>query len=104
MKCHVFVVPCVSRRADLYEDPDSFQPERFENKESEAAFHNFLPFLIGPRMCLGYKFALVELRVMLVTFLRHFRFDVIPGSSYKRKMTITMKPNPPLRLLVSSVH
>jgi len=91
------------RRPEIYEDPNTFRPERFEEQETEAAFHRFLPFLIGPRMCLGYKFALVELRVMLAILLRHLRFDVIPGIQYKRKMTLTMKPDPPLRLRISAI-
>ena len=92
------------RRPEIFEDPDKFMPERFQDRETDASLYKFLPFLIGPRMCLGYKFALVEMKVMLVQFLRHLRFDIVPGTSYKRKSTVTMRPEPSLQLRVSLVN
>ena len=99
-----YVLPSdVHRQPEIFKDPDTFQPDRFEEQETEATFHAYLPFFIGPRMCLGYKFALVELRVLLVILLRHFRFDVIPGLKFKRRLALTMKPNPPLKLHIAAI-
>lgn len=40
--------------AEIYPDPDKFDPERFSDEE-KAARHSyaFLAFGAGPRMCLG---------------------------------------------------
>ena len=34
-----------------------------------------LTFLGGPRNCIGYKFALVEIKAMLFVLLRNFTFE-----------------------------
>lgn len=34
-------------------------------------------FSEGPRMCLGYRLALLELKVILLTLVRDFRFDAV---------------------------
>jgi cytochrome P450 len=92
------------RRSDIFKDPNSFRPDRFEDQVTETTFQNsFIPFLIGPRMCLGYKFALVELRVLLAVLLRHFRFDVIPGVQTRQKMALTLRPDPPLKLHIAAI-
>ena len=51
-------------------DPERFDPERF-TKAAKAARHPmaFIPFSGGPRMCLGLRFALVEIKVRLTSFL-----------------------------------
>ena len=42
--------------------------------------YQFLPFLVGPRMCLGYKFALLEMKAILACLLRELTFDRVPGT------------------------
>lgn len=91
------------RRDDLFESASEFIPERFQDPEVDAGFYKFLPFLIGPRMCLGYKFALVEMRVILALLLQNFVFKTVPGIHFLRQSRITMRPNPPLKLLVKKV-
>ncbi len=60
------------RRADLYPDPDAFAPERFVGKRPKT--NEWIPFGGGSRYCLGGQFALMEVRVILRTILRHARF------------------------------
>lgn len=56
------------RDPKLWPDPDAFCPERFLDKAQNASRDQtaFLPFGLGPRMCIGMRFALEELRIMLV--------------------------------------
>lgn len=93
-----------SRRPEFFEDPETFKPDRFFDLETEKTFYRFIPFLIGPRMCLGYKFALMEMKASLAVLLRGLRFDTIPGKTFKRKMRTTMKLDPVLELRVSTVE
>ena len=97
------------RREELYSDADSFKPERFlhpDNDSKDADIYHFVPFLYGPRQCLGYRFAGVEMRALLAVLLREFHFDVDPDGPavYKRCLRLTMKPDPPLQLKVSLVN
>jgi cytochrome P450 len=64
------VSPCihlVHRRADVYSEPDSFQPTRFLSNPPNSA--EWIPFGGGTRRCIGAGFATLELRVVLSTIL-----------------------------------
>jgi cytochrome P450 len=39
----------------------------------------FMPFGVGPRICIGAAFAMLELTIMLATFVRAARFEIDPG-------------------------
>jgi cytochrome P450 len=70
---------------DLYGpvDPNEFYPLRFapENKRNPLAF---LAFGIGPRNCIGMKFALIELKIGLIKLL--LNYEIKPGKWFPEKM------------------
>ncbi|KAK5681002.1 hypothetical protein LTS10_006762 [Elasticomyces elasticus] len=68
-----FSVYLMHRRKDLWgEDALEFKPERWEQK---IPAWQFLPFLGGPRVCIGQQFALVEASYLIVRLLQ--RYDKI---------------------------
>ncbi|CAF1443287.1 unnamed protein product, partial [Didymodactylos carnosus] len=48
-------------------DPNIFYPERFKTKRHPAAW---LPFGIGPRNCIGLRFAMMEIKLTLIKILK----------------------------------
>ncbi|RZC34351.1 p450 domain containing protein [Asbolus verrucosus] len=50
-------------------DPDRFLPEEFQKIPRGA----YMPFGLPPRNCIGSKFAMVSMKVVLSTILRNFR-------------------------------
>ena len=64
-------ITLVQRRADLWEDPLEFRPERFLN--TTVSTYAWIPFGGGRRRCLGAAFSLIEARVVLRTILRAAR-------------------------------
>lgn len=65
-----FSVYAMHRRKDLWgEDALEFRPSRFEER---VPAWQWLPFLGGPRVCLGQQFALTEAGFLLVRLLREF--------------------------------
>ncbi|XP_058056469.1 probable cytochrome P450 9f2 [Anopheles bellator] len=59
-----------------YPDPDRFDPERF-SEENRHQIHPgaYLPFGIGPRNCIGSRFALMEVKAIVYQLLLSFRFE-----------------------------
>ncbi|XP_063988701.1 probable cytochrome P450 6a13 [Diachasmimorpha longicaudata] len=60
-----------------YPSPDTFDPERF-SEENKATRHpyTFLPFGEGPRNCIGMKFALLQTKIGVISFLRHHKIGI----------------------------
>nr|CAD7202246.1 unnamed protein product [Timema douglasi] len=68
---------CLHRDEDYFPDPERFDPERFseENKKNIKPF-TYLPFGLGPRSCIGNRFALMETKVALIHLLARFNLKV----------------------------
>ncbi|CAG9785965.1 unnamed protein product [Diatraea saccharalis] len=62
-----------------YPNPEVFNPDRFseENKRNIQPF-TFMPFGMGPRACIGSRFALLELKVLLFTLVSNFKILKCP--------------------------
>lgn len=65
----------IQRDPKYYPNPLKFDPERFseENKKSIQA-NTYLPFGIGPRMCIGNRFAMLEMKALLFYLLKDVTF------------------------------
>lgn len=64
----------IMRDPRYFSNPSKFQPERFlqENTLDRHPF-SFIPFSAGQRNCIGQKFAILEIKVLLVSILRNFK-------------------------------
>lgn len=60
---------------DYYPDPEKFNPERFsdENKKRRVPF-TYIPFGEGPRLCIGLRFGLMQVKMGLVVLLKKYKF------------------------------
>ena len=86
------LAPCIyltHRRKDLYPKPDQFRPERF--LEQQFAPYEYFPFGGGNRRCIGAAFAMMEMKLVLVTLLTQFQFvntDKRPVQPTRRGVTM----------------
>ena len=64
---------------EYYPEPEKFDPDRWspENK-SKLNPYAFLPFGMGPRNCIGMRFAMEELKIALCTLVYKFRYFPVP--------------------------
>ncbi|CAF2404456.1 unnamed protein product [Rotaria sp. Silwood2] len=73
------------------EDPNLFIPERHAVKRHPIAW---MPFGVGPRNCIGMRFALMELKMCLIQLLRQYR--ILPGDNieegFKRQEKLVIQP------------
>jgi cytochrome P450 len=75
----------VHQREDLWPDPLVYKPERFTDPGfNENEGFKFLPFIQGPRNCLGQYLALLEARVVLCTLIRKYRWTKASAENGKK--------------------
>ena len=76
----------------------------FLAKEQESLMsYTLMPFSCGPQMCIGYKLATAEMRLVLAHLLQKFSFSPVPGfPEVKRQIALTTKPYPSLQLRISA--
>jgi cytochrome P450 len=91
----VFFAPLMlHRRADLFPDPDRFDPERWSSFEPQS--FAYVPFGGGARRCIGEQFALSEIAIVLTALVSGFRFALAPGASTRTAPLVTLRPAGPV--------
>lgn len=77
----VVVAPwLIQRHRQLWKAPDDFDPDRFNDDASRDSVRQaYLPFGMGPRVCLGAAFALQEATLILAALIRDYQLTVVPG-------------------------
>ena len=72
-------IPIYSIQHDpqYFPNPEKFDPERFcdKNKENIKPY-TYMPFGVGPRVCIGNRFALLETKSVLFYLLD--KFEIVP--------------------------
>ncbi|CAF1547533.1 unnamed protein product [Didymodactylos carnosus] len=66
------------------EDPNEFCPERHSVKRHPMAY---MPFGGGPRNCVGIRFALVEMKILLIRLLKHY--TIVKDDQLEKNFNIT---------------
>jgi cytochrome P450 len=92
----------VHRHRLLWRDPEIFDPTRFlPGRSKTIERYTYLPFGVGPRMCIGAALAIQEATVVLATLMRRFVLELVPGQSVWPVIDFTMKPRDGLRMTVT---
>ncbi|XP_051157199.1 cytochrome P450 9e2-like [Leptopilina boulardi] len=56
-----------------FPNPEKFDPERFnDDNKKNINPHSYIPFGVGPRKCIGNRFALMEIKILIVYLLQNF--------------------------------
>ncbi|KAL0110953.1 hypothetical protein PUN28_012777 [Cardiocondyla obscurior] len=62
--------------SNIYPKPDVFDPERFDVEAVQKRHPmSYLPFGDGPRICIGLRFAIYQVRVGLLKIIRNFKVE-----------------------------
>ncbi|XP_071558603.1 cytochrome P450 4g15-like [Temnothorax nylanderi] len=90
----VLVVQFMTHRLEKYYpnptvfDPDNFLPERMQQRH----YYAYIPFSAGPRSCVGRKYAMLKLKVLLSTILRNYRIiSDTPDKDFQLRADIILK-------------
>ncbi|XP_021183775.3 cytochrome P450 6B5 [Helicoverpa armigera] len=65
---------------EFFPDPEEYRPERFlpENKHNIRPY-TYMPFGDGPRICIGMRFAKMQMTAGIITVLKKYRLELAPG-------------------------
>jgi len=90
----VFVSPIVTHHdARFFENPEGFEPERFVGERAKAMTKlSYIPFIAGPRQCIGNNFALMEGQLILATVMSRYGLHLVPGQKIVPQPTVTLRP------------
>ena len=77
------------RHERLWDDPDSFDPARWETENGKSCARSaYIPFSAGSRVCPGAGFAMVEGPLMLSLILRDHRLEAVAPPVPVARLTV----------------
>ncbi|KAI8916249.1 cytochrome P450 [Gorgonomyces haynaldii] len=84
-----FTVLVYALHADpaLWEEPEKFNPDRFEKPIVPGSF---MPFGDGQMNCIGQKMAMIEMKVVLIRLLLAFKLELVPKQQLVYRSTVTL--------------
>lgn len=83
-------------------EPEAFRPERFMAATGSAPDPilrgAYIPFGLGPRVCLGQHFAQLEMNVIAAMLLQRFRLETLTDTPPTPRLAVTLRPEGGVRL------
>jgi cytochrome P450 len=87
----IMIAPWTTHRHHaLWPHPDRFDPDRFMRDEIIPG--SYMPFGLGPRICVGAAFATIESGLMLARLVRRYDFEAIAPEEVKPVARLTTRP------------
>jgi len=80
------------------EDAGEFRPERWasppeRSSDIPSVFSHIATFLGGPRACIGYRFAVVEMKALLFMLVRDISFELaVPADEIDGRESTVIRP------------
>ncbi len=98
----VVIAPYVlHRHRALWADPDAFDPNRFLDGARERIDRfAYLPFGVGPRVCIGAALAMQEASIVVASVMRNFTLQLAPGHAVWPIHRVTVRPDGGLPMIV----
>lgn len=92
----------IHRRKDIYDKPDEFNPDNFlPERTQNRNYYGFIPFSAGPRSCVGRKYAILKLKILLSTILRSFKItSSCTEADFKLQADIILKRTDGFRISI----
>lgn len=84
------------RNAEIWPNPEGFDPGRFMPGAPERDRYAFVPFGGGRRICVGAGFATLEATLLLAELSRRYRLDLMPGAHPEPTAYVTLRPAAPI--------
>ncbi len=88
----VMIAPwTIHRSPAIWVNADRFDPDRF-SREGDITPGSYIPFGLGPRVCVGAAFATIEATLILARLVRRFEFTPLKPGDVRPVTRLTTKP------------
>ncbi|EDW78945.1 uncharacterized protein Dwil_GK11649 [Drosophila willistoni] len=97
----------MGRCKDFFPDPLVFKPERWaRDAQPKIEASTFIPFMSGARSCVGQRYAMVMMKLVLAHLLRNFLFEPIGEKQEKARLIfiITLHTSSPYYCRVKAIE
>lgn len=101
--CLWTLIPTLHRDPDVWgPDANEFRPERFADGVAQACKspQAYIPFGLGPRLCLGKNFAMVELKLIISLIVSKFAFSMSPNYRHSPAYRMIVEPGNGVQILI----
>ncbi|KAJ3056541.1 hypothetical protein HK097_006174 [Rhizophlyctis rosea] len=79
----------MQRNPAFWPDAETFKPERWFEPETVKNPH-YMPFAHGPQVCLGMRWANIEMRLTIARIVGKYKLELVPGQVFEEKMVMTI--------------
>lgn len=88
----------------IFTNPKKFEPDRFGSgrEEQKKMEYSLVGFGGGPRFCLGYAFAQMEMKIFASLLLRHYKWEILPNQNLTPVLIPTLHPRSGLKVELAS--
>ncbi|MDZ4769930.1 MAG: cytochrome P450 [Chloroflexota bacterium] len=99
----LYNIPAAHHDPAIYSEPSRFDPDRFSSARAEGSRTPFslVGFGGGARVCIGYAFAQLEMKVVASYLLRFHTWELLPGQDLGFRTQPTLHPIDGLRVRFS---
>ncbi len=95
----------VHRHPEFWPDAEQFDSERFTpDRVAERHRFAYIPFAAGPRLCIGNRFALAEMQLILATVAQRYRLRPVAGQKVIPQAQVTLRPKYGIRATLEDVR
>ncbi|XP_039060728.1 cytochrome P450 714A1-like isoform X2 [Hibiscus syriacus] len=104
--CLWTLIPTLHRDIEIWgSDANEFKPDRFSGGVSKACKYPqaYIPFGVGPRLCLGRNLAMVQLKIVLTLIISKFTFSLSPKYRHCPSYRMIVEPGNGVHILIQNI-